>query len=49
MFNLSPGSQIALSFFNTVMPAKKPMNAKVNAETNKQLRSTQRFICEETG
>jgi hypothetical protein len=49
MFNLSPDSQIALSFFNTIMPAKKPMNAKVNGENNKQLRSTQRFICEETG
>jgi len=35
MFNLSPDSQIALSFFNTIMPAKKPMNAKVNGENNK--------------
>ena len=24
MFNLSPGSQIALSFFSTIMPSKKP-------------------------
>jgi hypothetical protein len=35
LFNLSPGSQIALSFFSTIMPAKKPMQAKVHAETNK--------------
>ena len=49
MFNLSPGSQIALSFYSQVMPAKKPTAAKVNIANNKQLRSTQRFICQETG
>lgn len=48
MFNLSPGSSIALSFFNSIMPAKKPAAAKVNAVNNKQLRSTQRFVCAET-
>ena len=31
------------------MPAKKPTAAKVNIANNKQLRSTQRFICQETG
>ena len=49
MFNLSPGSQIALSFFSTIMPSKKPNTMKVNAVNNKQLRSTQRFICADTG
>lgn len=49
MFNVSPGSQIGLSFFSTIIPAKKPGIQKVNAENNKQLRSTQRFICNETG
>lgn len=49
LFNLSPGSQIGLSFFSTIIPAKKPSIQKVNAINNKQLRSTQRFICNETG
>ena len=49
MFNISPGSQIALSFFSTIMPSKKPNQQKVNALNNKQLRSTQRFICADTG
>lgn len=31
------------------MPAKKPNAAKVNAVNNKQLRSTQRYVCEQTG
>jgi hypothetical protein len=45
MFSLTPGSQIALSFFSTVLQAKKPAPKKVNAVNNKELRSTQRFIC----
>ena len=49
MFNVSPGSQIGLSFFSTIIPAKKPSIQKVNAVNNKQLRSTQRFVCNETG
>jgi hypothetical protein len=49
MFNLSPNSQIGLAFYNTIMPAKKPMIAKVNSSNNKQLRSTMRFVCEKTG
>ena len=49
MFNISPGSQIALSFFSTIMPSKKPNQQKVNAMNNKQLRSTQSFICADTG
>lgn len=30
------------------MPTKKPGAAKVNSINNKQLKSTQRFICSET-
>mmetsp|Transcript_35853 Transcript_35853/g.47173 ORF Transcript_35853/g.47173 Transcript_35853/m.47173 type:complete len:112 (+) Transcript_35853:918-1253(+) len=40
---------MALSFFSTLIPAKKPSIQRVNAVNNKQLRSTQRFICNETG
>ena len=35
MFNISPGSQIGLSFFSTIIPAKKPNVQKVNAINNK--------------
>ena len=45
MFKISPGSEIALSFFSSIMPAKKPNQQKVNGANNKQLRSTQRFVC----
>ena len=48
LFNLSPDSQIGLSFFSTILPAKKPNGYKVNAVNNKQLRSTQRFVCKDT-
>jgi len=49
MFSLTPNSQIALSFYSTVLQAKKPAPKKVNAINNKELRSTQRFICAESG
>ena len=49
MFNVSPGSQIALSFFSTVIPAKKPNIQRVHAVNNKQLRPTNRYVCNETG
>jgi hypothetical protein len=49
LFNLTPKAQIALSFYTTIMPTKKPNAAKVNAVNNKQLRSTQRLICSDTG
>jgi ATP-dependent DNA helicase 2 subunit 1 len=49
LFSLNPNSQIALSFYSTILPTKKPTPKKVNAENNEQLRSTQRFICETTG
>jgi len=49
MFNVSPGSQIALSFFSSIIPAKKPGIQRVNAVNQKQLRSTMRFVCSETG
>ncbi|CDW84185.1 ku p70 dna helicase [Stylonychia lemnae] len=49
LFNLTPKAQIALSFFTTVMPTKKPGASKVNAANNKQLKSTTRYICQETG
>ena len=48
MFKISPGSEIALSFFSSIMPAKKPNQQKVNGANNKQLRSTQRFVCADT-
>lgn len=35
MFKLSPLSEIGLSFYSSIMPAKKPMAAKVNAVNNK--------------
>jgi hypothetical protein len=35
MFSLNPKSQIALSFYTTVLPAKKPTPLKVNAVNNK--------------
>jgi hypothetical protein len=40
MFALSPKSEIALSFYSTILPAKKPAPKKVNAVNNKELRST---------
>lgn len=49
LFRLSPMSEIGLSFYSSVLPTKKPSAAKVNAVNNKQLRSTMRYICEETG
>ena len=45
VFALNPKSQVALSFYSTILPAKKPTSHKVNAENNKLLRSTQRFVC----
>lgn len=40
LFSLTPKAQIALSFYTTIMPTKKPTAAKVNAVNNKQLKST---------
>lgn len=40
LFSLTPKAQVALSFYTTIMPAKKPGASKVNATNNKQLRST---------
>lgn len=37
MFEISKGTKIALSFFTTVMQAKKPVAKKVNAMNNKLL------------
>ena len=48
MFKISPGSEIALSFYSSIMPARKPNAQKVNGANNKQLRSTQRFVCSDT-
>ena len=49
LFEISGGTSIGMSFFTTVMPAKKPGAQKVNAQNNKPLQSTTKFICEETG
>jgi hypothetical protein len=49
MFEISNGMQIALKFFSTVMPAKKPTAKKVSKENNKPLQATSKIICEETG
>lgn len=37
MFEIAGGAKIGMSFFTTVMPAKKPAASKVNAENNKPL------------
>lgn len=37
MFEISGGTKIGLSFFTTIMPAKKPGAKKVNKENNKPL------------
>jgi ATP-dependent DNA helicase 2 subunit 1 len=49
MFSISEGTKIGLSFFTTVMPAKKPIASKVNATNNKPLRATTKLVCQETG
>lgn len=49
LFSITPKSQVAFSFYTTVMPAKKPAAARVHLANNKPLKSTQRFICQETG
>ena len=38
-----------MSFFTTIIPAKKPGAKKVNANNNKPLKTTTKFVCEETG
>jgi hypothetical protein len=37
MFEISNGTKIGMSFFTTIMPAKKPAAKKVNKENNKPL------------
>lgn len=37
MFSISGNTQIGMSFFTTIMPAKKPTAKKVNATNNKPL------------
>lgn len=49
LFSITPKAQVALSFYTTVLPAKKPNATKVNAVNNKPLKSTTRYICQETG
>lgn len=49
MFEISDGTKIGMSFFTTIMPAKKPAAKKVNKENNKPLQATTKFVCEETG
>ena len=49
MFEIAGGTKIGLSFFTTIMPAKKPGAKKVNKENNKPLQATTKFVCEETG
>ena len=48
-FKISNGTSIALSFFTTVMPARKPGAKKVNQTNNKLLKPTTKFVCQETG
>jgi hypothetical protein len=45
LFSITPKAQVALGFYTTIMPAKKPNAAKVNAVNNKPLKSTTRYIC----
>ena len=49
MFEIAGGTKIGMSFFTTVMPAKKPTARKVNAANNKPLQTTTKMVCEETG
>ena len=46
---LSKGTKIALSFFSTVMKAKKPGAQLIHGESGKQLAQQTRQICKETG
>jgi hypothetical protein len=38
-----------MSFFTTIMPAKKPTAKKVNSVSNKPLKATTKLVCQETG
>lgn len=49
MFEIAGSTKIGMSFFTTVMPAKKPTAKKVNAANNKPLQTTTKLVCEETG
>jgi len=49
LFEISGATSIGMSFFTTVMPAKKPGAKKVNAANNKPLKATTKLVCQETG
>lgn len=49
MFEISNGTKIGMSFFTTIMQARKPAAKKVNAANHKPLQATTRMVCEETG
>jgi ATP-dependent DNA helicase 2 subunit 1 len=49
MFSITPKTEIAIRVYNMIHPAKKPSAAFIDSETNKPLKSTTRWICEESG
>jgi hypothetical protein len=44
-FEISKGAAISMSFFTTIMPARKPAARKVNAVNNKPLKATTKMVC----
>lgn len=48
-FEISKGAAFGLSFYTTIMPARKPAARKVNAVNNKPLKATTKMVCQETG
>lgn len=49
MFHISPLSKISFNIYNTIIQAKVPYPKKVNALNNKILRTTTRYICQDSG
>jgi ATP-dependent DNA helicase 2 subunit 1 len=47
--NLTPDCKVAIRFFATVKETKRPTTTLVHAVTSKPLKSSTRYICEETG
>lgn len=49
LFEIAGGASVAMSFFTTLMPAKKPSAVKVRACDHKPLKTTTRLVCKESG
>lgn len=48
-FEIAGGASIGMSFFTTVMPAKKATAVKVRARDHKPLKTTTKALCGDTG